>query len=409
MSKKKNILVITQWSYKDALIQAYTLPYVLIIADILPAGSKIYLVTFEQDNVKMTAQERNEIKQNLLNKGIVLIDYTYHRFGILAILKWFFSFMHLLSISVFKKINFIHAWCTTAGSLGYVVSLFSGKPLIIDSYEPHAEAMAENGSWNRSELKFKILFYFEKKLSYHAKYIISATKGMSDYAKRKYGITLKDSPVKPACVDFNSFNAAKRKDAVLLKELKLEDKIVCVYAGKFGGNYLSTEVFDFFHEAENIWGDRFRALLLTPQKKEELDELVNQSRFDSNKMVARFVSHKDIPSYMGLGDFAINPMKRTPAKLYCTPIKDGEYWAMGLPVVISDGISDDSDIIKKHRAGAILKGLEPVYYKEALMEIDQLLREEKNTLSERITVLAHQYRNFSIAENVYRKFYGENS
>ena len=407
MSTKKNILVITQWSFKDALIQAYTLPYVLIIADILPEGSKIYLVTFEQENVKMTSLERKEIKQTLLKKGIVLIDYTYYRFGFIAIIKWFFSFLHLLYISIFKKINFIHAWCTTAGSLGYVVSVCSGKPLVIDSYEPHAEAMAENGSWNSKGLKFKILFYFEKKLSYHAKYIISATKGMGDYAKIKYGLTLIDSPVKPACVDFNSFNSAKRKNTVLLKELDLEDKIVCVYAGKFGGNYLSKEVFDFFHEAEILWGNRFRALLLTPQKKEELDELITQTGFDKNKMVVRFVSHKDIPQYMGLGDFAINPMKRTPAKLYCTPIKDGEYWAMGLPVVISEDISDDSDIIKKHKAGAILKGLTPQYYQEALNEIDKLLLEEQHSLSERITALARQYRNFSIAERIYRKIYGE--
>ena len=48
MRLRKNILVLTQWSYKDPLIQAYTLPYVDIIAAIIPPGSRIYLVTFEQ-------------------------------------------------------------------------------------------------------------------------------------------------------------------------------------------------------------------------------------------------------------------------------------------------------------------------------------------------------------------------
>ena len=35
-------------------------------------------------------------------------------------------------------------WCMTAGSLGYILSKTSGKNLVIDSYEPHAEAMVEN-------------------------------------------------------------------------------------------------------------------------------------------------------------------------------------------------------------------------------------------------------------------------
>lgn len=49
-----------------------------------------------------------------------------------------------------------------AGALGYVLSKFTGSKLIIDSYEPHAESMVENGTWKKSSLKFKILFWLEK-------------------------------------------------------------------------------------------------------------------------------------------------------------------------------------------------------------------------------------------------------
>jgi len=46
--KNKNVLILTYWSYHDALIQTYTLPYVRIIKKYLPAKSKIFLVTLEQ-------------------------------------------------------------------------------------------------------------------------------------------------------------------------------------------------------------------------------------------------------------------------------------------------------------------------------------------------------------------------
>ena len=53
MKKTKNILVITYWSYKDALIQAYTLPYLHLFNDILAPNRYIYLVPLEQMQLQL--------------------------------------------------------------------------------------------------------------------------------------------------------------------------------------------------------------------------------------------------------------------------------------------------------------------------------------------------------------------
>ena len=405
MNTSKNILVLTQWSFKDPLIQAYTLPYVYIIAKQLPLGSKIYLVTFEQEKLKISSSEKSAIKNMLAEKGIFLIDYNYSPFGIISFIKWAGIILHLFTIIFIKKIKFIHAWCTTAGSLGYVLSKASGKPLIIDSYEPHAEAMVENKTWSSNELKFKLLFFLEKKQTRHAKILISATKGMHDYALKKYKLNISNFYVKPACVDLSKFNVLKRKNPSLLKELKLENKIVCVYAGKFGGIYLTKEVFDFFAAAEKFWGDSFRVFLLTPHDKEILFKWAIDSSFSTDKMVIRNVSHDQIPEYLGVGDFGITPVKSIPTKRFCTPIKDGEYWALGLPVVISRDISDDSEIILKNNAGAIINEYTEDNFKLAIEQINKLLEESQLSLSTRIENLAKRYRNFSIAEDIYKKIY----
>jgi glycosyltransferase involved in cell wall biosynthesis len=402
---RKNILVLTQWSYKDPLIQAYTLPYVLILAKQLPPGSKIYLVTFEQQRLKMTSAEKVNTQKSLSENGIVLIDYSYSTFGLLSLTKMFFSILHLITVVLTKQISFIHAWCTPAGSMGYVLSKLTGKPLIIDSYEPHAEAMVENNTWKNGGFKHKVLFYFEKKLSSHAKILISATRGMADYAKKKYDVVNTNFFVKPACTDLNQFSVTKRKNPALLKELNLEDKIVCVYAGKFGGIYLTNEVFDFFQCAETKWGDRFRVLLLTSHDSRELIEWADKSGFSKDKMIMKFVPHESIADYLGLGDFGITPVKPIPTKKYCTPIKDGEYWALGLPVVITDNISDDSGIIAENDAGAVLKNFSTEDYNNAIKKIEEILKEPQPLLMTRIQKLAKQYRDFSIAEEIYRKIY----
>jgi len=409
-NKSHHILVLTYWSYRDALIQAYTLPYVHLILDQLPPGSWVYLVTLEQDHQRLGRNEFAQIRARLKLQGIRLIRIRYRKFGLLALISGFWMILRLAGMIFVRRIRNIHAWCTPAGAFAYILSRLTGRPLIIDSYEPHAEAMVENKTWEAKSLQYRILFYLERKLSKHASIIISATLGMRDYAKERYAIQKEHFFVKPACVSLDEFSLKNRKRSELLRQFGLEDKLVCVYAGKFGGIYLSREVFRFFHIAQQHWGERFHVFLLTSHDREELLQWAQECGFDPKAMTIRFVTHSDVPDFMGLGDFAITPVKPIPTKRYCTPIKDGEYWSLGLPVVIPPGISDDSDIIEQHHAGAIIKRLDDEAYRTAIMEIDNLLgSEQKEEQWRRIRNIAVRYRDYTIARTIYERIYAADS
>jgi len=403
---RHNILVITQWSYKDPLIQTYTLPYVNIIRKKLPPGSRIFLVTFEQERLRLSTAEKKETKESLAGNNIVWIPYSYASFGLISIAGWIGNIIHLFSLIFVKRIKHIHAWAPTAGALGYVLSRLTATPLVIDSYEPHAEAMVENGTWQASSMKFKILFRFEKLITKHASFLVSATEGMKEYARLKYGVTPKRFLVKPACVDLEKINPSVRKNQDLLREMGLQDKIVGVYAGKFGGIYLQEEAFDLIAEAGRFWGDRFRMLLLTPELPEKVLDMAKKRDIDPGKLVIRFVPHHQIAQYIGLGDFGITPVKPVPTKRFCTPIKDGEYWALGLPVIITKNISDDSQIILDNDAGAVIESLDASGYRSAVEKIDRLLSGNPAELQQKIRGLAVKYRSFEIAEKVYEEIYG---
>lgn len=405
-----NLLVLTYWSYKDALIQAYTLPYLHIILDQLPKGSTIYLVTLEQDRFQLSPNEFAQVRARLRFQGIRLIRIRYRKFGLLSLLNGFFMILRMIGLIVFRRIRTIHAWCTPAGAFAYILSCITGKRLIIDSYEPHAEAMVENGTWKRDGLQYRLLFYMERKLSNRASILISATEGMREYARSRYGVVKEKFFVKPACVNLGEFSPRMRKREELVRQFNLQGKIVCVYAGKFGGIYLDKEVFQFFRVAQEFWGDRFHAFLLTSHDPRELVRWAGECGFDTRAMTVRFVSHDTVPEYMGLGDFAITPVKPIPTKRYCTPIKDGEYWSLGLPVVIPPGISDDSGIIEQHRAGAIIERLDREHFLKALQVIDDLLRREPTEEQrKRIHQIAVRYRDFEISRKIYSYIYGERS
>jgi glycosyltransferase involved in cell wall biosynthesis len=392
-----NILVITYWGYHDALVQSYTLPYVKIIHKYLPEASSIFVATLDP-SPPLVDPALSDLK-------IKNISLPYKGFGIRAGIGWAVNIFNLYRLIRREKVDTIHVWCTTAGMIGYILSVLTGKRFIIDSYEPHAESMVENGTWKKNSLQFRILWFLEKRESRRASVVIATTKGMREYAKIKYGVEFQNYFTKPACVDLNLFSLDKKKNKKLLSELGLESKIVCVYAGKFGGIYLREELFEFFKAAYAYWKDRFRIVLLTSHSKVEIMELAKRFGIPEHLFLVAFVKHNLIAEYIGLGDFALTPVKSLPTKKYCTPVKDGEYWAMGVPVIITANISDDSELIRNNGIGYVWEKPCLSEYQKSIQYIDQLLAEGDLGLTEKIRNIAVQHRNFRIAENIYKTIY----
>jgi hypothetical protein len=183
----------------------------------------------------------------------------------------------------------------------------------------------------------------------------------------------------------------------------LTDKIVGMYAGKFGGIYLDRDFFRWVKVAVEHWGDRFRLLLLTVHSRAEVVSFCSEFNIPEKAIIQYFVPHHEVPMYMSLADFALTPVKPVPSKRYCTPIKDGEYWAMGLPVIIPQGISDDSEIIERERIGYVLEDLSDVAFTNSIVRIETLLDDPH--LSAKVVEVAVKYRSFEIARNVYRHVY----
>jgi hypothetical protein len=404
MGKYKNILVLTYWSYNDALVQTYTLPYVKIMKEVCLNDSCLFLVTFEQK--KYQEVNKKAVTDDLQKKGLFWLPLTYNRFGLRGILRQIYNLLYLFIFCKFKKIDTIHSFCTPAGSMAYVLSKILNIELIIDSYEPHAETMIETGTWKSNGLAFRILFKLEQLQGKRASKVIATTEDMKNYAQEKYKLEhTSEFLVKPACVNLEMFDKSAKKNKDLLNSLGLNDKIVCVYAGKFGSMYLEREVFDFFKAGHDYWGEKFKVLLLTSHSEEEILNYCSASNLDPDVVIVKFVPHIQVPLYMGLGDFGIAPFKPVPSKRYGSPIKTGEYWAMGLPVVITENISDNSALIEENGIGSILREFNYEGYLSAIKKIDSILKTDREELFYKIRFVAEEYRSYDIARKVYQQVY----
>lgn len=403
----KIILVLTYWPLKSGLVQAYTLPYLRQMAEVIGPAGRIVLVTLDPAAGPLSLKDSDPLQETLSASRIEWVSFAYHRFGLQALLCQGFNIARLLWLCNRKRVSVIHCFCTPAGALGWLLSVLTGLPLVIDSYEPHAEAMVENGSWSAKSLRYRLLIGLEKLQSRRASAVIAVTESMREYARSRYEAEFKSFFVKPACVDLTRFNREGLETTTLRQELGLDGKIVAVYAGKVGGIYLDREIFELFKAARDRWGDRFRALFLSSDSQEALHRLSALAGFDPGSLIHRFVEHRDIPRYLALADFAITPVRPLPCKRHCAPIKDGEYWAMGLPVIITDGIADDSDIIERNGVGVVLREFTPAAYAQALEALDStLLSQPQRALRGRIREVAVRYRGYERSRKVYEAIYG---
>ncbi|MCS6968332.1 MAG: glycosyltransferase [Cytophagales bacterium] len=405
MQRPHHVIVTTFWSYKDALIQNCTLPYLKIMHQYLPVGSKIFLLTTEKPHFSIDKQERSVIRHYLSQWNIVHRSFPYYPYGWRSFLNWMRIVFRLLLDAWLYRVKYIHTFCPPAGISAYLLSVLSGATLVLDCYEPHAEASVENQDWQRNSFRFRLLFWLEKLQSRRARYVLSNTAGMKEYARQKYGVEFPHFCVRPNCTNLEQFSEKNIKKPELLAKYGFENKIVAVYAGKFGGIYLKKEFFDLLKVAHQYWGEQFRVLILTPHPKQEVEQMAAESALDSRIITSLFAPPQLVPDLMGLGDFGITPVKPVPTKRYCSPVKDGEYWALGLPVIIPQGIGEDAEIIARYHIGAVLAELSPAAYKQAIAQIDRLLQGDRAALRKKIRQIAYQYRGFHIAEKAYAQVY----
>ena len=401
----RNILLLTTWGYNEGLIQAATLPYLKIIQE--ANRGIIYLSTEEKETSALAGEYLAEVNAALAAYRIVWKPQPYASLGMKKQISTLTTVGKLALFVMAKKISAIHAFCTPAGVTGYLVSKLTGRRLVMDSFEPHSEYMLESGVWAKESFTYRFLQGMEKKMARHAAHIIATTESMREYAACTYGMkNTADFFVRPTCVDLDAFQYSAARRAAIREQLGCSELITGIYAGKFGGTYLSGETFAFFKAAYDHWKGNFFLILLSPHTEAEIAAYCTQSGFPRRQVFLKNVPHSEVPGYLSAADFALTPVRPTPSKKYCTPIKDGEYWAVGLPVIITKDISDDSDIIEREHGGAVIQELNTAGYVAALLCLDTLIAgTPSGELRQHVRRIAERYRNFDIARQVYRNIY----
>jgi hypothetical protein len=308
---------------------------------------EIVLVTVESTTDEMYRPEIPKTKHITLQGS--------KRPGLLKKLIDPFRFMvRLKVISSEENVRLVIGRGSMAGALGLYVAGSLKLPLVVESFEPHSDYMYFGGVWSRFDPRYLLQRLSERLIRRRADWLLPVSKRYEEKLIQD-GVKASRIVTVPCSVDSTIF----RIDGVARERIRAHyqidpDVTVGVYLGQFGDIYYGEEAFEIFRETKVFFRDRFFLMVLTPSDHEWVQMNLEQRGFDSTSFLVLRADRNEVASFLNAADFGYTLVKETPTSEYCCPVKDGEYWATGLPVLITPRIGEDSKIISLHAAGAVL-------------------------------------------------------
>lgn len=379
-----NILFISYWSFHDGLTQGSVIPNLKILRA-MPKVNKLVLCTVERGQMvdKIESEDFLHVPLSANTKS-----------GLFAKMDDYIRFPREVAALVkVHKIDLVICRSSLAGAIGLMATLFLKVPFVVESFEPHASYMIESGVWRRYGVRAFVENLFHYFIRKKALYLLPVAEGYARQLRDRYH--LQNIRVAPCIVDLEKFNPSKR-DRTFLRIS--ENAVVGIYVGKFGGMYYQEEAFVLFCHARSVF-DHFHLVILTPDRQYAV-QMLKRYNFKDGDFHVLTVPHEQVPGFLASADLAFATYKHSPSKRFLSPIKVGEYWASGLPVILTDGVGDDAAIINTSGFGATFQASDESML-QALHKVKKQLAGSDAVRNNR--QLAEQHRKPEILVKVYNE------
>jgi glycosyltransferase involved in cell wall biosynthesis len=333
------------------------------------------------------------------------ISMRFNWWGLLSKVDLFVRAPLILSLWVWLfRIDILDAKAALAGGIAYITHRITGVSYIVESFEPHSEYMADCGIWKRDSIYYRFSRWLELEQRRTAQTLITVTWNYHEFLVRQ-GVHAERVKVIPSITDLGQFAFDAEARARVRSSMGWEDTVVGIYVGKFGGLYYDEEAFAIFRSTMDRFGERFRLVLLTMENEKHVHERLEAAGIPRDRVMVRFAQHHEVPDWLSASDIAFSTIRYAPNGLYQSPVKNGEYWANGLPILLTYGVSDDHRLILERPWAGALFDLSVDGSLEKAIEHMAVLT-EKGVERMKLMNLAREHRSIEIAQKVYREIFG---
>ena len=386
------LLYISYWRAADPLTPSTVVTHLTIAAE-LPEVEKIILVTMEapgQPVPVLSIPKTIHVPLYSTTTGISTLN---------QVLGFVRHPKQLAQLARKHGADLLLAKGVLAGALAMKASERCNVPFMVESFEPHADYMAESNEWRKGGLKYLFLRRWERLQMKKARHLFTVSNNYKTFLQDHYAVAQVDTL--PCCVDVKVFQFSESLRKTFRQRLKIaDDEVVGIYVGKFGGIYYDQEAYRVFAMAAKYF-PRFRLIVLTPELPDKLLPSLLAAGLKHEQIDVRFVPHAEMPGWLSAADFAFATIKPAKSRKYCCPVKDGEYWASGLPILLTDGVGDDYLLLQQTHSGAIFD-LEEANLVKGFATIENILRDANHR--QRIHEVAVRYRSYAITRQLYARW-----
>ena len=393
------ILFLSYWGLEDPLTISTVFPHLQILQQRADVDS-VLLVTIERGGVAPSFQLPFPAEK-ITYAPLVSVP---GRNVLVTKADDFLRFpKQLVQLSASHRSDFLLARGAPAGALAYLVWKQNKLPFYVESFEPHADYMLESGVWRWYDPRYLFQRYWERKQKELARGLMPVAE---NYRRQliKEGVPAEQIVTVPCSVNLADFEYDASRRAQVRTQLGFPaDAVVGIYVGKFGDIYYNQEAYDLFRAAAEHFGPAFRLIVLTPNPLDEVRARLAAVGLDSTRSFVTKAPHHEVPGYLSAADFAFAPIKPANCRQFCSPIKVGEYWASGLPVVLTEGVGDDSNIIEQEGGGAIFNVEQPTSIPAAIERVAGILHQPD--YRQQTSQLAARHRSPDRARQAYATFF----
>lgn len=200
-------------------------------------------------------------------------------------------------------------------------------------------------------LKTRLLSHLELHEARKADRLSAVSRNLKQYLAGKTGRD--DTTVIPSCFNENTFyfDSLARKDIRHAFGLTEKSVLLC-YSGGMNAWQRIADIIAVMKKV-CLADPRCTALFLTTNQ-DEMAALLKEAEFPSGRSFIHGCSHKEVHRYLSAADLGFIMRHDTTVNNVASPVKVAEYLACGLPVILTRGIGDYSEMLPGAGVGVLV-------------------------------------------------------
>jgi glycosyltransferase involved in cell wall biosynthesis len=364
-----SILYISYDGLTDSLGQSQILPYIIGLSK---QGYRFTIVSAEKE--KVYACGKDEIQKICKENNIDWqpIKYT-KKPPILSTIKDIKKIEKLaFKLHRQKQFKAVHCRSYISAIVGQKMQKKLGLKFIFDMRGFWADERIDGKIWDLNKQHYRLIYkYFKKKekeFLQDADAIVSLTHSAKDILQNKWNVK-KPIYVIPCTVDTDLFKPKNNENL----------QLTLGYLGSIGTWYMLDEMLDFFKVLlEKYPTAKFK--FITNENPDFILSKATKKGLEKKYFDIAAAKRQEVPTELAKIDIGIFFIKPVFSKQASSPVKQGEFMAMGIPVITNSGIGDTDSVIQRYNSGILINDFTLSDYRKAVREIEKLRTASKINL-----------------------------